>query len=52
VRKDPDGWRDITNAGNERTVIASAIPRVGTNHKLPLLFTDQNAKLAATLLAN
>jgi hypothetical protein len=46
------GWRDICRSTDERTVIASAIPRVGTNHKLPLFFTDQNAKLAAALLAN
>jgi hypothetical protein len=47
------GWRDITNAGNERTLIASAIPRIGTNHKFPLFFTPQkNAKLVAALLAS
>ncbi|MFX5968763.1 hypothetical protein ABTE68_20370, partial [Acinetobacter baumannii] len=26
------GWRDITNATNERTVIASVIPTVGVGH--------------------
>jgi hypothetical protein len=26
------GWRDITNATNERTVIASVVPRVGVGH--------------------
>jgi hypothetical protein len=30
------GWRDITNATNERTVIASVLPRVGVGHTLPL----------------
>lgn len=34
------GWRDITNATNERTVIASLIPRVGVGHTLPLYFID------------
>ena len=31
------GWRDITSMSNERTVIASAIPRVAVSNKLPLL---------------
>jgi hypothetical protein len=31
------GWRDITNATNERTVIASVLPRVGVNHKTILI---------------
>jgi hypothetical protein len=46
------GWRDVTNAANERTVIASAIPPVGTNHKFPLFFARQSAKLVSALLAN
>jgi hypothetical protein len=45
------GWRDITNATNERTVIASVFPRVGVNHKLPLLFTIRQPHRAAALLA-
>ena len=32
------GWRDITNATNERTVIAAAFPRAGVGNKLPLMF--------------
>ncbi|MCS6291162.1 MAG: N-6 DNA methylase [Nitrospira sp.] len=31
------GWRDITNATNERTVIATVIPRVGVGNNLPLM---------------
>jgi len=31
------GWRDITNATNERTVIVSVLPIAAVNHKLPLL---------------
>lgn len=31
------GWRDITNATNERTVIASVIPRAGVGNNLPLM---------------
>jgi hypothetical protein len=30
------GWRDITNATNERTVIVSMLPISAVNHKLPL----------------
>lgn len=31
------GWRDITNATNERTVIASVIPVVAVGNKIPLI---------------
>lgn len=46
------GWRDITNATNERTVIASVIPLVGVGHTMPLFTTTENARLAACLLGN
>ncbi|CCJ05602.1 Eco57I restriction-modification methylase domain-containing protein [Methylocystis sp. SC2] len=46
------GWRDITNATNERTVIASALPAVAANHKLPLFFTDTRVAEHAALLGN
>ncbi|WP_343622907.1 Eco57I restriction-modification methylase domain-containing protein [Roseateles puraquae] len=48
------GWRDICRATDERTVIASVLPRVGVNHKTPLFFAGQNlsAKHSAALLAN
>ncbi len=48
------GWRDITNATNERTVIASVFPRYAANHKTPLFFADakNSAAHAACLLAN
>jgi hypothetical protein len=46
------GWRDITNATNERTVIAAAFPRVGPGHVLPLMFIDKAPELWAALLAN
>ncbi|MGH7623732.1 MAG: SAM-dependent DNA methyltransferase, partial [Gemmatimonadaceae bacterium] len=36
------GWRDITNATNERTVIASVIPRVGVGHTTSLFFVDRD----------
>lgn len=44
------GWRDITNATNERTVIASVFPHSGVGNQLPLmLFADgaDTRKLAA-----
>jgi hypothetical protein len=48
------GWRDITNAAAERTVIASVIPRAGVNHKTPLvLFRSTISKpLVAAFVAN
>lgn len=48
------GWRDITNATNERTVIASVIPRVGVGNKIPLFMLPSSisARHAAALLAN
>jgi hypothetical protein len=33
------GWRDITNAGNARTMIASALPRLAVGNNFPLLFS-------------
>ena len=44
------GWRDITKAANERTVIASVMPRAGVGHTLPLFVHDEPACLAASLL--
>lgn len=46
------GWRDITNATNERTVIAAVVGRVGVGHTMPLFMTAQEPPLAAALLAN
>ncbi len=45
------GWRDITNATNERTVIASVLPRVGVGNNLPLMILDSAASPAAVFLA-
>jgi hypothetical protein len=36
------GWRDITNATNERTIISTIFPKVGVGHKLPLMIFDEN----------
>jgi hypothetical protein len=47
------GWRDITNAAAERTVIATVFPRFAANHKTPLFFSEvkNSAARAACLLA-
>ena len=46
------GWRDITNTTNERTLIASFLPRAGVGHTLPIIFTPNAPTLIANLLAN
>ena len=48
------GWRDITNATNERTVISTAFPRVASGHKVPLMFPDLGVatRLVAGLIGN
>lgn len=45
------GWRDITNSSNERTVIASVVPRVGTGDTFLLMFPDRSygSRLACLL---
>ena len=43
------GWRDITNATNERTVISSVVPLVGMGNKYPLMIL--NANMAPTRVA-
>ncbi len=46
------GWRDVTNATNERTVIASVLPRAAVGHTLPLFSSPQAATILAATLAN
>jgi hypothetical protein len=47
------GWCDITNAGNERTLIASALPRAAVGHTFPLIFSPGIApRLKLLLLVN
>ena len=46
------GWRDITNATNERTVIATTFPRSAVGHTLPLFFLDAEPKLWSVFQAN
>lgn len=40
------GWRDITNATNERTVICSVFPRTGAAHTLRVAFIDTGIDLS------
>jgi hypothetical protein len=44
------GFRDITNATNERTAIFSLLPCVGVNHKAPLLFLESDQPALKTCL--
>lgn len=46
------GFRGITNATNERTVISSIIPFCGVGHSMLLYSVKQSSTLAACLLAN
>lgn len=46
------GWRNITNATNERTCIFSLMPRTAVGHTAALLFSKTNPALCAALLAN
>ena len=46
------GWRDISNATNERTVIAGVIPRVGSGDTFLLIFSNRLPKEICGLLAN
>ena len=46
------GWRDITNATNERTVIATVFPRVGVGHVLPIMFLDAPPSKWSGVLGN
>ncbi|UNK78193.1 N-6 DNA methylase [Sphingopyxis granuli] len=46
------GWRDITNATNERTVISSAFPQQGVGNKIPLMLSRQSSGILIALIAN
>ena len=44
------GYREITNATNERTLIASYIPLLAAGRKLPQLYTNQSAPSSLLLV--
>jgi Eco57I restriction-modification methylase len=46
------GWRDITNATNERTAICAIAPLRATNNKFPLMFPRVPPKQILGLVAN
>lgn len=46
------GWRDITFAGNTRTVIACIFPTSAANHTLPLAMPASDPRVVASLYAN
>ena len=47
------GWRDITNATNERTVIATVFPKVGVGNNLPIaLISTHHIQRGVHLAAN
>jgi hypothetical protein len=43
------GWRDITKPQNERTLVASLMPRVAVGHTTPLMFSELTPRLVASL---
>jgi len=46
------GWRDICRSTDERTVIASLVPRVGVGHTSPLMLTSEEPARVVALYAN
>ena len=46
------GWRDVTRAGDIRTVIACIIPRAAVNDKFPLMMPTAHPRLVSALYAN
>jgi hypothetical protein len=46
------GWRDVTKPQNERTVVASLVPRVAVGNKFPLLLSQAEPTLMACLYAS
>ncbi|WP_354674304.1 Eco57I restriction-modification methylase domain-containing protein [Cupriavidus alkaliphilus] len=44
------GWRDICRSTDERTVIASVIPRAGVGHTMPLWSSPESPRNQAALL--
>lgn len=45
------GWRDITNTTNERTVIASVLPKVAVGNNAPLALNTHHAKMKELLIS-
>ena len=46
------GWRDIARSTDERTLIASVLPRAAVGHTMPLFFSVEKPALQAVLLGS
>lgn len=46
------GFRDITNATNERTALFSVEPRAAIGHTNPVFFTDESPELQAAMFSS
>ena len=46
------GWRDVTSAKLERTMVAAIVPVCAVGHTMPLLFSGQSSHLIPGLLGN
>jgi hypothetical protein len=46
------GWKDVTTASTERTVVATAFPKVAVGHTIRLMFADGGSVSPAVLIAN
>jgi hypothetical protein len=46
------GWRDICRSTDQRTMIASLVPKVAVGHKLPLMMPSKEPRLIACQYAN
>lgn len=46
------GWRDITSSTNERTLLPTIVPRLGSGDKFLLMFPQESASLCAGLVAS
>ena len=46
------GWRDITNATNERTLVCSLVPRYATGNNLPLALPGRDGDLLSAALSS
>lgn len=46
------GWRDVSNAKVERTIVSSAMPLAAVGHTLPLVFPSEDIDKSPALVAN
>lgn len=45
------GFSDVTSSTNERSLVPTILPRIGTNHKLPLILPQTEAEYIPSLVA-